>query len=146
MNSKTSPIRLASLNSPKWATTSDSVVGNGGKWTLPSEAERSRFLQKIKLYEDDASNKSPSTSPSRTLSRQEQQQQSRDSYYERKKSLESQLSLLVDEKKRLVFELSRVPSFGVKSLSRQNELDEQLDHVDSQMAGLRLRLTTFNQQ
>lgn len=67
----------------------------------------------------------------------------KDEYYRRKEQLDNQLRLLSDEKKKLSFELSRVPSVGAKALSRQSELESMLDSVDSQMAAIRREMKEF---
>ncbi|KAJ3302867.1 hypothetical protein HDV03_004497 [Kappamyces sp. JEL0829] len=64
----------------------------------------------------------------------------KDSYYERKDVLEKQLLKLADEKKKLAFELSRVPSTGVKALKRQGELESLLDEIDRQMSSTRRQM------
>jgi hypothetical protein len=63
-----------------------------------------------------------------------------ESYYEKKEMLEAELWELSEEKKRLTFELSRIPSSGHKAITRQEEIDQLLDLCDQNMARVRKQM------
>ncbi|KAJ2996322.1 hypothetical protein HDV02_006643 [Globomyces sp. JEL0801] len=174
------------------------------QWALPSQNERTRFLQKIRSYENSATtpqldneierHKSPSrlsyssisslpkpirhvsstptlknretnlhlklrspTTPtpdskspfhdyrrnSYTSNSSRTKMEEPIDYFVQKESLEVTLRELVDEKAKLTFELSRVPSSGVKARQRQGELENLLDEVDRKMAATRRQMKDF---
>ena len=61
-------------------------------------------------------------------------------YYSRKQSYDTEFSNLSGIKSRLVFELSRIPAVGAKSLKRGHELEAELDDVEGRIGALKRQM------
>jgi len=107
-------------------------TGFSSRWAIPSNKEK-QFGTSI----NDRVPRSMAIMPPETSTI------STDEFYSRKQDLEEELRDLTEERSKLTFDLSRVPSTGAKSLKRKDELETMLDLVEHRMSSVRRKMKEF---